>query len=216
MSFEFIKEELTEARLLRNDKNLPKTDETLARSLFTHVLTLEILRHQDPKMARNYAANTLKYQFDQIRTGATDLHNQVAVLNNKDDYKNSIEFSGSSTVPLLQFKAYLRNVKNEKYDVGFTRQILYKLQKFLDIGDAQLIAARRAVQDWPGLNKNEQQGTLAILKRNYNLHSRRSDMIDAFNKVSKGAGLNDKNGTKLATKAALAFGAGYALGRILN
>ena len=98
MAFEFIKNELTEARLLRNEQNLPKTADTLINSLYLHILTLEILRHENPGLAKNYAKRTLQYQtFDKIRTSATDLHNQLAVLTNKDLYHDKIKYQQSQT-----------------------------------------------------------------------------------------------------------------------
>jgi len=214
MSFEFIKNELTEARLLRNEQNLPKTADTLINSLYLHVLTLEILRHENPAVAKNYAKRTLQYQnFDKIRTSATDLHNQLAVLTNKDLYHDKIRIPAESNIPFLQTKQYLKHLVSERYDNGFSRQYLYKLQRFLGPVDAQLVSARRAVQDWPSLDENERKGALALLKRNYLLHSRRSDLYGDFESVYKSAGAK-KDSMGLAKKAALAFGAGYALGKV--
>jgi len=208
MAFEFIKQELTEARLLRNERNLPTSIDDLVHSLFLHVLTLEILRHEDPKFASNYAKNTLQYQFDKIRNSATDLHNQVAVINNKDMYHDKIAVPSEHNVPMLQFKTYLRGIQNGRYDNGAVRQLLYRMQKFLNVTDQKLIAARRAVADWPGLTDEEKKGALALLERHYKLHSRRSDLYPKLPKGAKG-----KAGMGLAKKAAIAFGAGYALGR---
>lgn len=218
MAFEFIKSELTEARMLRTEQNLPRTAETLINSLFLHVLTLEVLRHENPSAAKTYAKRTLQFpNFDKMRTSGTDLHNQMAIVNNKDMYYDKIAIPAESNLPLLQLRNYLRSIQNDRYDNGFTRQVLYKLQKFLNVTDAQLIAARRAVQDWPGLSKQEKQGALAILKKHYNLHSRRSDLNSDFLTMARKAGVKDeKEGLGLAKKAALAFGAGYALGRAIK
>ena len=214
MAFEFIKNELTEARLLRNEQNLPKTADTLINSLYLHILTLEILRHENPGLAKNYAKRTLQYQtFDKIRTSATDLHNQLAVLTNKDLYHDKIKIPAESNIPLLQTKQYFKHLANERYDNGFSRQYLYKLQRFLGPVDAQLIAARRAVQDWPGLDENERKGAIALLKRQYLLHSRRSDLFGDFEKLARDSGAK-KDSIGLAKKAAIAFGAGYALGKV--
>ena len=218
MAFDFIKSELTEARMLRTEQNLPKTAETLINSLFLHVLTLEMLRHEKPNSAKAYAKKTLAFpNFEKMRTSGTDLHNQIAIVNNKDMYYDKIKIPAESNIPMLQLRNYLRGIQNDRYDNGFTRQVLYRLQKFLNVTDAQLIAARRAVQDWPGLSEQEKQGALAILKKHYNLHSRRSDLFSDFSSTARKAGVKDeKKGLGLAKKAALAFGAGYALGRAIK
>ena len=66
--------------------------------------------------------------------------------------------------------------------------------------DAQLIAARRAVQDWPGLDENERKGAIALLKRQYLLHSRRSDLFGDFEKLARDSGAK-KDSIGLAKKS---------------
>ena len=84
MAFEFIREELAEARYIRNHRDtVGKSAGNLADGFFEHLLVLQQMRFENPAWAKKYAKDTLKFQsFTSVRTGATDLHNLTAIISN--------------------------------------------------------------------------------------------------------------------------------------
>lgn len=214
MDLEFINGELTESKLLRNEKNIPDEPDTIINSLMLHVLALEVLRHESPAFAQKYARKSGMGNYTKLITASTDLYNLATVIQNKDKVTNQVDIPSGVSIPQLQLTTYLRNIVSKNYSNAQVRQLLYKLQKSLTVRDSQLKIVRLAVQDWPGLTEQEKQGAYSILNRQFLLHSRRSDIYSAFKKVSGGKGSDsDKGGIPLAAKAAMAFAGGYALGK---
>ena len=55
MAFEFIKD-LSEARVFRNPANLPNVGlSNIAQNFFNATLALQIMRYENPKLAKKYA-----------------------------------------------------------------------------------------------------------------------------------------------------------------
>ena len=80
MAFEFIKEELAEARMFKDPKRINVSSQArLADTLYSHLLGLQVMKYENPASAKAYARNTLRFAgFDGVRPGATDLHNLLA------------------------------------------------------------------------------------------------------------------------------------------
>ena len=87
--FEFMNDEMTEARLFKNPKQfVTQSGDDIAANVYAHLLGVQAMRYTDPGRASTYARNTLKYSgFDGVRSGATDLHNLIAGLERKGGYR---------------------------------------------------------------------------------------------------------------------------------
>ena len=92
MAFEFLREELTEARYIRRPNEVTGASGfDLSEDFYEHLLALQQMRYESPAWAQKYAKDTLRYMnFSQVRTGATDLHNLAAILGNPSKFKDKV------------------------------------------------------------------------------------------------------------------------------
>jgi hypothetical protein len=207
--FDFIRKELTEARLLRNERNIPNSIDAVKNMIMTHLLALEIIRHLDPAAAAKYASNTISLgDFSSIKPGATDLHNLVSVIVSRES--DELDIPADVSIPGLQLKQYLREMAREVYNESTTSEILFKVERYLKVDDSYIKRARRGAQNWIDLSESERKQVVGMLHRQFKQHSKRSDLYATFSNATKDPG---KKGMSLAAKAAIAFAAGYALGK---
>lgn len=225
MAFEFIREELTEARYLRNPNDATGYSEyDIANTFFEHMLMLQQMRYENPEAAAAYAKKTLQYQnFTQVRTGATDLHNLASILANQNKYGDKLTSTGNVSLDELKFKRYLRDVASGKLNKAQDRQLFMSMQRNLQIRNSLLKNARRVAQDYGSATNQERK---AVAQRMINTNRQdnkfRSDMFRPYAATTVSQGLVSggpqrdsiaKGAVKTVAKAAAAFGAGYAIGR---
>ena len=225
MAFEFIREELTEARYLRNPKDATGYSEyDIANTFFEHMLMLQQMRYENPEAAAAYAKKTLQYQtFTQVRTGATDLHNLASILANQSKYGDKLTSTGNVYLDELKFKRYLRDVASGKLNKAQDRQLFMSMQRNLQIRNSLLKNARRVAQDYGSATNQERK---AVAQRMVNTTRQdqkyRSDIFRPYAATTVSQGLVSggpkrdsiaKGAVKTVAKAAAAFGAGYAIGR---
>jgi len=225
MAFEFIREELTEARYLRNPKDATGYSEyDIANTFFEHMLMLQQMRYENPEAAAAYAKKTLQYQtFTQVRTGATDLHNFAAILANQSKYGDKLTSTGNVYLDELKFKRYLRDVASGKLNKAQDRQLFMSMQRNLQIRNSLLKNARRVAQDYGSATDQERK---AVAQRMINTSRQdnkfRSDMFRPYAATTVSQGLVSggpkrdsiaKGAAKTLAKAGVAGAAGYAFGR---
>lgn len=222
----FIKD-LTEAKALRTQRGLNLSAEQIAENVYLNILALQAMRF-DPNTARQaseYAKKTLQYQdFSNIRTTGTDLHNWVAVLNNPGRYETHIGPVGKSSMPVLQFKRYLRNVAQGKSDPNYDKQFLMSLERNLGIKNSQYRAVRRMLSDWNRLYGSERKQSATRLVQALRAKSPQSDLRSSYEGFMRKGGYEmddvenqeDKRSGSLLGKAATLAAAGvggYYLGK---
>jgi hypothetical protein len=225
MAFEFIREELYEARYLRNPADATGYSEyDIANTFFEHMLMLQQMRYENPEAAAAYAKKTLQNQtFTQVRTGATDLHNLASILANQNKYSDKLTSTGNVSLDELKFKRYLRDVAAGKLNKAQDRQLFMSMQRNLQIRNSLLKNARRVAQDYGSATNQERK---AVAQRMINTNRQdnkfRSDMFRPYAATTVSQGLVSggpkrdsiaKGAVKTVAKAAAAFGAGYAIGR---
>jgi len=224
MAFEFIREELTEARYLRNPADATGYSEyDIANTFFEHMLMLQQMRYENPEAAAAYAKKTLQYQnFSNVRTGATDLHNLGAILANQSKFADKLTSTGNVYLDELKFKRYLRDVASGKLNKAQDRQLFMSMQRNLGIRNSLLKNARRVAQDYGSATSNERQ---AVAQRMINTTRQdqkyRSDIFRPYAATAAGQGLISaprgdsigKAAAKTLAKAGVAGAAGYAFGR---
>lgn len=159
MMFEFIKTELTEARYMRTERDIAgRTNLDIGETLFQHVLSLEQLRHENPKVAAEYAKRTLLYQnFNKMRPGGTDMYNMASILNNPSDYSDLVSDAEAVRFDELRFKRYLRGIIAGRKDAPADRQFFLRLQKDLRISNPILKQIRRIAGDYAIASPAEKQ-----------------------------------------------------------
>lgn len=149
-TFSFLRGELLEARYIRVERQAAgHTIADLSETFFEHMIMLQQLRYEDPLSAKKYASDTLKYyDFTNIRSGATDLHNLASIIMNPDKFSDTVETDKVATIPELQFKRWLRDIKSDKWQPTLDRQFFYKLERDLGIKSSIHKRMRRIIQDY--------------------------------------------------------------------
>lgn len=150
MAFEFLREELTEARYIRRPSEVTGSSGfDLSEDFYEHLLALQQMRYENPAWAQKYAKDTLRYMnFSQVRTGATDLHNLAAILGNPDKFKDKVTDLDNISFDEFKFKRYLRDIIGGKEHRAQDRQMFLAMQKNLGIRNSFLRNARRVIGDY--------------------------------------------------------------------
>ena len=219
--YEFLNNELAEAKYMRTDRDaVGRSSDNIAQGFFEHLLVLQQMRFENPAWAQKYAKDTMRYMsFNNVRTGATDLHNLASIVNNPAKYASKIGKS-SSTINELGFKRYLRNIINGKYVPGQDRAFFLATQKSLGIKNSLLKQARRVMSDYGVTNKNERASVSTRLTNSFRQDSRyRSDVFKPYASTIKKNKVMppEKKGMGIAAKTAIGMVggavAGYKLGQ---
>lgn len=176
--FDFIKQELVEARLFRFPENLHGRDaQGLARLLFASLLTMEIMRYENTNRAVQYAQQSLTFnEFDHMRTGATDVANLIAVLSNQSRYEKEIAVNTKISAPVLQIRTFLRTFVSVGYDQNEIRRFFIRLDEMLGVAGGEMHQARRIISDWEDASRMEKHTAWATLNRVFNSHGTQLDI----------------------------------------
>jgi len=215
--FEFIKEELYEARYIRSARDSVGRDmHEIGETFYEQLLMLQQMRYENPAFAKKYANDTLKHMnFNSVKAGATDLHNLTSIINNPSKYPG-VTSGGKVHVDELAFKRYLRSIAQGKPATGMDRQFLLQQQKNLGIKNSFLKGARRLSGDYGRTTKSERQllSTRMINSQRQD-NKLRSDISKQYASTVNKKGLtpDDKKGLPLWAKVGAATAAGYAIGR---
>jgi len=217
MAFEFIREEITEARYIRTAADTIGRDATdVAESFFEQLIMLQQMRFENPTFAKKYAKDTLKFMnFSSVKPGGTDLHNLASIIANPGKYKG-VTSGGTVSFDELGFKRYLRDIAAGRSNTGMDRTFLMKQQKNLGITSSFLKQARRASADYGRTSAGERTGLSARMVNSQRQDGKfRSDISKQYMGTIKDKKLipDEKKGLPLWAKAAGAFAGGVAVGR---
>ena len=219
MAFEFIREEITEARYIRSASDTVGRDMTdVGESFFEQLLMLQQMRFENPAFAKKYAADTLKFMnFSSVKPGGTDLHNLAAIINNPSKYKG-VTSGGQIRFDELGFKRYLRDIAAGRTNTSMDRSFLMRQQKNLGIDSSFLKQARRLSADYGRSNPGERTALSARLVNSQRHDGKfRSDISKQYMGTVKNKKLVPTNKKlPLWAKAAAGFAAGYALGKVID
>lgn len=217
MTFDFLKEELTEARYIRTpNQAIGRSGDNIAEGFFEHLLVLQQMRFENPTWARQYAKDTLKFMnFSNVRTGATDLHNLAAIVSNPSKFSGKVD-GLPGRFDELAFKRYLRNIVSNNYNPAQDRIFLTQMQKNLEIKGGLLARARRVIADYGKATPGERSGVSARMVNTFRQDGRfKSDLFKPYAAAVKSHLPAEPKGSilKKAGKIAAWGAAGYALGR---
>tara|TARA_B100002019_G_scaffold293146_1_gene318992 strand:- start:827 stop:1489 length:663 start_codon:yes stop_codon:yes gene_type:complete len=214
--FEFIREEITEARYIRTGGDtVGRNMNDIAESYFEQLLMLQQMRFENPAFAKKYAKDTLKFMnFTGVKAGGTDLHNLASIVNNPSKYPG-ITSKGNIRFDELGFKRYLRDIIAGKDSTAMDRTFLMRQQKQLGIDSSFLKAARRVSADYGRTSAGERTALSARMVNSQRVDGKyRSDISKQYLGTIKNNKLipTDK---KIPTwaKAAGLFTVGYAIGK---
>jgi len=220
MAFEFIREEITEARYIRTGADALGRDMTdVAESFFEQLLMLQQMRFENPAFAKKYAKDTLKFMnFSGIKPGATDLHNLASIVNNPNKYKGVTSSNNNIVFDELGTKRYLRDIASGRDNVAMDRTFLIKQQKNLGISSSFLKQARRVSADYGRSGTGERAGLSARMVNSQRLDGKfRSDISKQYMGTVKNKKLiPQEKKLPLWAKAAAGFATGVAIGKMID
>ena len=171
MAFEFIEEELAEARMFKNPTRIAATSQgQLADTLYSHLLGLQVMKYENPKAAQAYAKKTLSLPFNTVRPGATDLHNLIASVDK---------------TPQNQVKGYLQGIANGRLDTQADRRNLIMLQRGLGVRSGATNQMRRVIADWPRMLPSERKVAATRLGFALNHSAKGSDFMPGYHKTMR-------------------------------
>ncbi|MBL96462.1 MAG: hypothetical protein CMF52_01480 [Legionellales bacterium] len=217
MAFEFIREEITEARYIRSASDTVGRDmNDVGESFFEQLIMLQQMRFENPAFAKKYAKDTLKFMnFTSVKPGGTDLHNLAAIISNPNKYQG-VTSGGKVGIDELGFKRYLRDIAAGRSNTAMDRSFLMRQQKNLGIDSSFLKAARRVSGDYGRSNAGERTALSARMVNSQRVDGKfRSDISKNYMstiKKNKVVPVDNKKIPFGAKLAALGV-AGYALGR---
>ena len=194
MAFEWIREELGEARMFKNPDRINVSSQArLADPLYSHLLGLQVMKYENPAAAKKYARDTMRFQgFDGVRPGATDLHNLLA----------SVE-----KTPQAQVKRYLQDIVNGKMDTQADRRALIMLQRGLGVRGGTSNQVRRVIADWPRMLPTERKLAATRLGFSLNHDARGSDLTRTYMKTARKKDLGMDQAKSPLSKNPLVWGA---------
>ena len=193
MAFEFLKEELAEARMFKNPNRINATSQgQLADTLYSHLLGLQVMKYENPKAAQAYARKTLSLPFNAVRPGGTDLHNLLASVDK---------------VPQHQVRGYLQGIATGKLDTQVDRRALIMLQRGLGVRSGATNQMRRVIADWPRMLPAERKVAATRLGFALNHSAKGSDFMPGYMKTMKKKDLGIDQATSPLKKNPLVWGA---------
>ena len=166
---DWLREELTEARLLRTIQGVNnRSAAELARMMYASLLALEILRYEDLGAARKYAQQTVWLgNYDKPNPGATDLYNIMVILSNQDQYEDLIKTNYDISPGLLEANSYLRRIWAGAPSTLQDRFVLLNLSKLLNVDSTtDLMTIRRHASFWDSAVDYERRMAVKLLLAN--------------------------------------------------
>ena len=160
---------LAEARFFRYQDNFDgKLISDIGTTLFLLLLLIEISRRYQPEYAQRYCKQTfIMGDFDGIRSYATDVHNLIAVLNNKH-LRSKLIIDKNIHLPEFAIKRYFRDIMLSTRTHNINRSFFIQLSSDLGVTDANAKAARRNIIDYADLTPQEYYDTAERISRRLN------------------------------------------------
>lgn len=160
---------LVEARFFRYQDNFDgKRISDIATTLYLLLLLVEISRRFCPEYAQRYCKQTFTMgNFDGIRSYATDVHNLIAVLNNKH-LRDKLDIDRTVHLPEFAIKRYLRDVMWGTREHNLNRSFFIQLSSDLGVTDPNTRTARRNIIDYHSLTPQEYYDTAERISRKLN------------------------------------------------
>lgn len=198
---------------------------------FINLLTMQILYsdYNTAPIAQDYAKRTLVGggNFKNYRRDGTDLYHALHKISTNagvsGDKRATIQ-AAKTALPEQQLKQYLRAMASGQKIPGLSG-LLMRMERGLDITEANYKAMRRLATSWNSLAPGQKQLLATRMLQYYRTNAIRSELYGPFKKFATSGGYINPNvnnvekgitARKVATRAAAgtaAAVAGFALGR---
>ena len=228
--FGFVNDLNEASKMYKTRQQLETVDlKNTADFAFMNLLTMHIMS-QNPStkpMAQDYAKRTLAGggNFKNYRRDGNDLYHALHKISTKTGIDASEKAQAARVgIPEQQLKTYLRSIaagQNPKQASG----LFMRLERSLDIKEANYKSIRRMATGWQGLQAGQKQLAATKIIQYYRANAIRSELYEPFKQFSKAGGLINPNiasaepkitARKIAKRAAVgaaAFTGGFAAGR---
>lgn len=201
--FSFLKDEIYEARMLRDDNNarvLTYTD--CSQRLYLILLCLELMRHfpRYSDIVKRYASNTTnRNNYNIFRMFSTDLHNFLYFVNGDDDAMDKLKdpeaakgLRAKTRLPIMAVNRYLTQLSNNAQPSN-PSELFIKLETALNIKNSDYKNIRRLITNMKSLSKIERENSTTKLLFAVRAKLRSSDIISDFEKFVKEKGLETRD-----------------------
>lgn len=158
---------VSEGRVVRRQSDLQRyTFQEITERIYLSFLALTLLKYFDQTagFVKSYATQTLAYgNFERVRTTTNDLHNMMAIVAGDPEIVQKLANKNQAmalrqrqSVPVLAIRRYLRDFKN-------SYSFLSKLEIGLGISNIDYKNLRRAIADYPKLDRTRKKATVTRL-----------------------------------------------------
>ena len=200
---EFLKEEIYEARMLRDDNNarvLTYTD--CCQRLYLILLCLELMRHfpKYSNIVKRYASNTTnRNNYNIFRMFSTDLHNFIYFVNGDEDAMDKLKdpeaakaIRSKTRLPIMAINRYLTQLSFNAEPTS-PSELFIKLEGALNIKNTDYKNIRRLITNVKSLTSIERENSTTKLLFAVRAKLRSSDIISDFEKFVKERGLETRD-----------------------
>ena len=169
-------QDLVESRMIRTLDQLDKRSvSALASKLFTHLLALRVLYHEDARRAQDYVRKTMRYQdFAGFRASSPDMYNLLVFIDNPSKYQDHLTVDTDISLPELRLKRNFREIARGNFDSNDYDGLMLLLQRRIPSLGNQQIALRREINRYERLPADERSHIirrLLLLMRNPDVFS---------------------------------------------
>lgn len=169
-------QDLVESRMIRAlDQLDQRSVSALASKLFTHLLALRVLYHEDPRLAQSYVRRTMRYQdFAGFRASSPDMYNLLVFIDNPGKYKDHLTIDTDISLPELRLKRNFREIARGNFDSNDYDGLMLLLQRRIPGLNNQQKALRREINSYERLSADERSHVirrLLLLMRNPDVFS---------------------------------------------
>jgi hypothetical protein len=192
--FSFIKE-IHEARMTKDNgssKKLSYTD--CLERVYLILITLDVMRQypEYQSWVRSYCKKTSGFEsYKYYRTMGTDLYNFLYFIAGDDsaqkrlkDPEGAIKVKKSVRVPILDINRYIQALAQGSSPSSATMNMFTRMETGMNITNGDYKAVRRAVLNWPKINRHDKRVAATRLIFAVRAKLRSADIIDDFEKFA--------------------------------
>ena len=190
--------ELTEARMFQSAKDFKgMSGHEVGEIVYLMIMMLEVIRHQNPNWASNYAQQTLSYStYDNTHYAGTDLANLLAVLNNQNTFAGWIKVDNNVAMPLFQINRYLRALNSKHIDHNEDATFFWRLEDYLKLySNSSFRQMRRDIGNWLSLTHSDKMRMVMKLRQMFDSRGSSTDIYLWFRqsyKMNESIGANSE------------------------
>lgn len=183
-------EELSEARMYRRLSLIKgESVDSLASKLFSHLLALRVIIHEDPDAGLGYLNEIMKFpMFKEFKVSQPDMYNLIVICLNQYDYADKVFNNWDIKIPEMRLRRIMRALlrgKDPKNDFG---GFMILFQRMIPDLSSRQVQIRRAVTQWDDLAPSSKGTVIRWLITDMRERKIQSDMWELLKATARKAG----------------------------